>query len=331
MDLVFNCDMMRKNRYKIFGASILILLVLASCEKVVENFDFLESDPKLVVNAPFTSDSIIIIHVSHTVGIMDDEGFTFVDDAVAELYNDDILMSTATYSDSGLYTFDVLPLAGETYVLKVSSPDYPATEAEIQMPSLPVVESVEYQGWDEYGTMLDITIDDPAETMDSYGLSLIGVYGWLEYDDFGNAVDTIISYYGPTYLISSDINIIGGMYDYSLSTDEWSDNKSGLTLIIEDDFVNGKEFTVGISAQEIYFAIVIDEPVSIMLESYSKDYIKFLKSMELYENSNDNPIAEKVSLFTNISGGLGVAFGKTITKFEYRLPPEALDGYKPYY
>ena len=91
---------------------ILTPLLLWGCEKVIDSFDFLESEPKLVVNAPLVSDSTIIIHVSHTIGIMDDDAFNFIDNAVARLYAGDNLIGEATYVDSGYYAFGVLPSAG---------------------------------------------------------------------------------------------------------------------------------------------------------------------------------------------------------------------------
>ena len=307
------------------------LLALNACEKVIEDFDFLESDPKLVVNAPFIADSTILIHISHTVGIMEDDKINFVNNAIAELYLDDVLLSTASYVDSGLYVFDVFPLATYTYVLKVVSPDYPSTSAIIEMPAIPALESIEYLGWDDYGTMLDLTINDPEEYTNFYGLSMQVPFGWFEYDDFGIIIDTTIENIGYPYLMSSDINVSGGFWDYTLSTEVWDDYFDGTTLLIEDAYVNGREFSVSITAQELYFAIMIEQPVTVFLEAYNEDYIKYQRSMELYSNSIDNPIAEKVTLFSNITGGLGVAYGKTITKLDFTLPSDALDGYKPNY
>ena len=118
-----------------------------------------------------------------------------------------------------------------------------------------------------------------------------------------------------------DINISGGMYNYSLSTERWDDYADGTTLLVEDNLVNGREFSFNFSTPDLYFAIAMGQPIVVQLESFSQDYITYLKSMELYENSIENPLAEKVTLFTNIDGGLGVAYGKSIARTEIIIPP----------
>jgi hypothetical protein len=302
-----------------------LLTFLAGCEKVLDNFDFLETDPKLVINAPFIADSTILMHISHTVNILDDPEFTFTANAEARLYSDENLISTATYIDSGLYTFDVLPRAGEVYTLKVDASGYPSVEAEIRMPPEPSLRNIEYLSWEEYGPRLDITIADNTRPYEAYGISIKSAAGYFEYDNNGNITDTIVDGYQYSYLSSRNINVTGSKSYGYYSSERWDDNIEGTTLMIEDDLVNGKEFTIDLNAYDLSFPVMIDSAVYVYFESYDRDYLSFLKSYELYDNSEDNPIAEKVSIFSNIEGGLGVAYGKTITRTAYRFPPGTRD------
>lgn len=315
-----------KNRYTtgiVFALAGVLLTLFAGCEKILDDFDFLKTEPKLVVNAPFIADSVIIIHISHTVNILDDPEFTFCDNADARLYSGENLLSTASYIDSGLYTFDILPQAGEVYTLRVDAPGYPSAEAEIKMPLPPSLLNIEYLLWEEYGPRLDITIADNPEPEQAYGISIKALSGYFEYDGNANITDTIFRDEEYTYLSSRNINVTGSKsYNY-YSSERWDDYIEGMTLVIEDDLVNGKEFKIDVNAYDLVFPVMIDSAVNVYFEAYDKDYMRFLKSFELYNNSEDNPIAEKVSIFSNIEGGLGVAYGKTISITEYQFPPGA--------
>jgi hypothetical protein len=315
-----------KNFPNIKIALILAPLFTGSCEKVIDNFDFLEADPKLVVNAPLISDSTIIIHVSHTTGIMDGDFFNYIDNATAGIYSDENFLEEAAYIDSGFYSFGLIPAAGNEYILKVETPGYASVESIIDIPAFPVLTSIEFAGEDENGIRLRVTIKDPEGSINAYGLSLIYPLVYLEFDEYGNITDTIIDGTSKAYLRSKDINVSGGIFDYSLSTEKWDDYSDGSSLLIEDNLVNGREFSFVFSTPDIYLAIALEQAITVQLESFNQDYISYLKSMELYYNSIENPLSEKVSLYTNIEGGLGVAHGKSITKSELIIPPGLISG-----
>ena len=315
---------MRKTGYILIV--IAVLHSLAACEKVIEDFDFLESDPKLVVNAPLVSDSAILFHVSHTIGIMDDEIVNFVSNASAGLYRDGLLLENATHLDSGFYSFPASPLKGSTYSIRISAPSYPSAVARIEMPESPPISSVGFVGEDENGVRLRVTIDDATGIENAYGLGIRYPIGRLEVDELGNVTDTIFEGTGEAYLRSKDINITGGLYGFTLNSEKWDDYADGVTLLVEDDLVDGKEFSIDISTPDLYFAIAMGQEIIIQVEAFSEDYVRFLKSMELYNNSINNPISEKVSLFTNIDGGLGVAHGKTIYQTGITIPADSVSG-----
>lgn len=306
------------NKLNIKSLLLLIPLLLLGCEKIIENFDFLESDPKLVINAPFIADSTIVLHVSNTVGIMEDDNFVFVEDARVELLSNGLLLSTATHIDSGYYTFNVIPQAGEDYFLKVYASGFPDVSADIKMPERTQILSKEFIGNDELGSKFHITIRDQAESNSYYGLSLTALDGYINFDTNG-PIDTVITGFRMHEVSSQDIDVIGSIYNYQLSTNSWSDEFFGSKLVISDQYHNGASLAVDFRAYDIITAVRLGSPLTMVLETYDDDYISYMKSLELYFNSDGNPLAEKVTMFTNIEGGLGLVYGKTISKVDYTL------------
>lgn len=318
-----------KNSFKIIIILIMIsgLPAIISCEKELKDFDFLTSMPKLVVNGSFIADSTLMIHISGTVSIMDSEDFNFIDDADVRLFKNDILVSTATHIDTGFYSFDLIPEAEDLYRLNVSAPGYPDAEAEIRIPGRPEIVSLGFYGQGAEGLIMGVRIKDHADIGNYYGISMKALSGWFETDDTGEVTDTVIIGYDLCYIYSEDVNVTAQITNYYLSTETyWDDYLVGTTLLVEDKLINGSEHNIEVITSDIFFSIYNSKPVYIYLESYDESYIKFLYSMNLYQRSNDNPIAEKVSVYSNVSGGLGVVYGKSVAIDSILITPRMIYG-----
>ena len=304
-----------ENSFKIIAALLLVagLQAIISCERELEEFNFIKSVPKLVVNGSFITDSILMVHVSGTVPVMDSEDFNFIDNADLRLYKDDILVSTATHIDTGFYRFDFIPAVNDLYRLNISAPGYPDAEAGVSMPGRPEIVSVEFYGQGQEGLILGVRIKDHPDPGNHYGITIKALSGWFVMNETGEVTDTLIIGYEPCYIFSEDINVTAEITNYYLSTETyWDDYMVGTTLVVEDNLINGQEHNIEIITSDILFSIYNSEPIYVYLESYEESYLKFLHSMNLYQNSNDNFIAEKVSVYSNVSGGLGVVYGKSV-------------------
>lgn len=306
---------------------IILIFILGGCEKEVDNFYFLNSDPKLVVNASFIADSTIVLHLSHSIDIMDNDVFNYVADARVELFSNEILISTATYIDTGFYSFDVVAHAGQTYILKAFAPGYPDISAEVYMPRRAEILSAEYTNELLYvrGSLLQFTFKDSEEGFNYYGLSINALSGQINYDING-PVDTTITGIRRYHLSSEDISVTGSISRYELNSDSEHHYFSGSTLLIVDQYNDEGNISINFRAYDIIGAVRLGTPLVMVLESFNDSYIKYLKSMELYQSSVNNPISEKVSVYSNIEGGLGLAYGKTISKYEYYLSLEEFHG-----
>ncbi len=303
----------------------ILTFIFWGCEKEVDNFDFLTSEPKLVVNAPFIADSTIILHVSHSIDIMDTDVFNYIENARVELFSNEILISTATYVDTGFYSFDVVAHAGQTYILKAFAPGYTDISAEVNMPARAEILSVEYTYDHLNGSPFQFTFKDSEEGFNYYGLSLDAISGQINYDING-PVDTTILGIRRHGLLSKDISVSGTIHKYELSSEKQDNGYAGSTLLISDQYNDRGIISIDFRAYDIIGAVRLGTPLEMVLESFSDSYIKYLKSIELYRNSVNNPISEKVSVYSNIKGGLGLAYGKSISKYEYYLSLEEFQG-----
>lgn len=322
---------MISNVIEIYIKIIVILLlasgfvVLISCERELKDFNFLTSEPKLVVNGSFIADSILMVHVSGTVPVMDSEDFNYIDNADLRLYMDDIMVSTATHIDTGFYSFDFIPAVNDQYRLYVSAPGYPDTETGISMPGRPEIISVGFNGQVEEGLKIGIRIKDHPDPGNWYGITIKALSGWFVMNDMGEITDTIVSGYEPCYIFSEDINVTAEITNYHLSTETyWDEYLVGTTLVVEDKLINGSEHNIEVITLDVFFSIYNNKPLYVYLESYDESYMKFLYSMDLYQRSNDNPIAEKVSVYSNVSGGLGVVYGKSVAIDSILISPQMI-------
>lgn len=260
-----------------------------SCKKVID-IDLPPADSKVVVNSFFTDGRPVKVHLSKSIGVLDD-GFPGCNDATVVLLINNVKTDTL-YPESGYYYSHVMAERGKNYSLAVSVPDMDSVFCEDIIPEKTILQSC-------------VLTDSVLTDEDGFIIKELK----LDFQDFP----------GPGFyeveLEGTDINSENVFIRFTKNSDPIITSTGLLdysprTLIFTDKLFNGKHCSV-----KIYFGTdwYCDYNLRIILRSVSESYYKYKEKQFAYLFSLDYDIisgmSEPVNLYSNISGGHGIFAG----------------------
>lgn len=288
-----------KNNILIFSL-LLMLTALFSCEKTEKLEDFPLYPPKLVLNSYLNSDSIISIHLSKSLSVLDNAELKNIDNANILLFEDGNQIATLNTSDGfGNYSMNYKPKEGSNYKVEASAPSLDNINATTMIPkavSITNIEAKELNSGDwENSYKFSITFSDPPGEKNYYMFHAE-------------------SYAIKIFVVGNDTTFYE---DYNSSLWFSSSNNPAVNDVLygnvffKDDIFDGKTYTMDANIDYLYLYAY---KVKIVFQLYSlseADYMYRL-SLNKYKDSNGNPFAEPVQVFNNIEGGYGVFGGEVI-------------------
>ncbi len=288
--------------------AFIVILFLVSCEKDL-TIDVPPQNIKLVLNGITGINSPFRVYVGKTAGIL--QPFTpdlySVNNAFIQLYENGLLKDTLVYKNQrNLYEAkrNTIAMPGSTYVLKASAPNITAVEAETVTPASIKIQSITRRinaRTDANGNSLDevkiIFADDAAAT---------NYYAFKFRRPYNNGASNIS--YGPIYCMhSSDKDIDRRNVD---PTD--FENCIDQEFFMNDKNFNGqiKELILFIQHSELEPVIVSSANRTfnavVELNNITAQHYKYRKSFDAYRDSEDNPFAEPVLVYSNVKNGYGL-------------------------
>lgn len=267
-----------------------LLTSFQACKKIID-IDLPPTDSKVVVNSLFTDNSPIKIHVSKSIGVLENI-FPECTDATVVLRENNIITDTLFFQ-SGYYYSHIPAEINKNYALEVIAPGMETVFCEDYIP-----EKVLLQNYvctdsvliDEDGFIINelkLDFDDPA------GPSFYEVQLSANYVTDNNFTSIWFKKNSDPIITST------GLLDYNPRT-----------LIFTDKMFDGKHCSV-----KIYFATdtYADYNLKITFRSVSESYYKYKERLFAYLFSLDFDIisgmSEPVNLYSNISGGYGIFAG----------------------
>lgn len=251
------------------------------------------------------ADSVFRVSLTQNFGILEQvpDSAWAVPDATVELYEGGQKIATLYHSIyiSALFERAIPPgffQAGKTYELRASHPDFPTVTCSQTMPDPVPVDSVRFRqkaGIDSEGSKLsaiDAFIRDVPGVENYYEIRVSIVQPNLEfnYDSLGNLI----------------IDTVG----YSLYSRELTDSDDpnaqityGGGIAVSDRFFDGESYKF---VAKFYESFGYTFHVSV--RAVTEQYYLWSISAERKYNSDDNPLAEPVTTYTNLDNGIG-AFG----------------------
>lgn len=299
------------SKIKLGLIAIVIITVFASCEDMfrgaVLEVELPDHESQLAPYAFFKdTDSLLVVKVGKSVGVLDSINPDIVFGATVELYKNGSLEYTFDYDPLiNAYTYDLgrafSPTVGDEYELRVSKDGFETASATQIVPPAIQADSVEYieqAGVDQFGDPMDVInvmFTDPANIANFYEF---GGFLNIKYTD---PFDTtyVYEYQNSFYFESSDPNFENG--------------------ILSDVAFDGQQYTIRLETYSNYWGNSGSTEITGQLNfnSTTPEYATFTKSLDNYWNAEDNPFAEPVILYSNMSTGLGV-FGVLMTDtFEF--------------
>ena len=302
--------------FTVFGLNI-------SCEKEV-NVDLPNHVVKLSINCNLIGGEVPEAIVSHSIhSVSSRDNFNALPDAEVILFENGIPVDTLLHydniSDEYWYSFDVgvfkgdyIVQSGKSYKVQANYKNYETAYGETTCPSNFIeisdidvsglkIDSTEYysgEGFDYYRTgKVTFKLTGPLNNELHYFLSVV---------DENREIDAFeLTSQDP--LIAIDGNNI---------------SEDGTLYPSENLYISGSNgnlntiLTIDINPEGAWggFEEDLTDGIELRLEAQSDEYYQFMKKVEEYENSQDNPFTEMVFLPNNIKGGYGFVSGGAIQR-----------------
>lgn len=271
---------------------LVIFFSLLSCKKVID-IELPATDPKIVVNSFFTENSRIKVHLSKSIGILENI-IPECTDATVILRENNIIIDTMYYQ-SGYYYSHILAEINKNYALEIVAPGMGTVFCKDLIPEKTLLQS--------FVCTDSVLIDEDGFIINELKLDFEDFSGPSFYEVQLSA-KYIIDNNGTSiwFMKNSDPIITStGLLDYNPKT-----------LIFNDKMFDGKHCSV-----KIYFATqaYADYNLKIIFRSVSESYYKYKEKQFAYLFSLDSDIfsgmSEPINLFSNITGGYGIFAGYT--------------------
>ena len=293
---------------KKLSISFSLLLFLAACEKTVV-IDIPRSEPRLVLSSILEKDSTIGVFVTKTRYILDPSDHTqqqyLVSTATPVIFENGVAVDTLVFdpTQSNYRSLQGTKIrSGILYGIKVSAPGFSIAEASSAVPSQSVIASVQRvrdARVDANGIHQDeitLKLNDPAER----NFYLIQIYGSSWGGQFSHPVSCVST-------TDKDIESLG--YNDPMSSGECFD---GGRLLMKDDHFNGREKQVVFYVESGSLQDIYDPATNrtwrpfIVVKRITEDYFRFLKTLDVYETTSDNPFAEPANVYSHEKNGFGL-------------------------
>jgi hypothetical protein len=311
---------------------LFVSLAFCSCEKIID-MDIENNDPKLVLIACLTPDSVFNVSVTKSIHILDIDTITYISNAQVKIFENNEFVDSLTYNRTlnSYISNRKKPVAGKTYRIEASSTGYKSVSTECTIPIPvnitlkdtskierinldPTSPGVSYSG--DYDFKIDLSLIDPAAEKNYYIISISQMHFMTQ--------DTTKSNF-PYYFYSTGFRVKSLLIEYASNA-----NFLDFNVVNSDDGFGGSEDNY-IYATQIAFSDkaangktidfsfigdfqIYDDSVQyqVTLTSISEDYFKYISSDANYKDS-EGPFTEKVQMYNNIKNGLGILLGGSST------------------
>ncbi|MES2679991.1 MAG: DUF4249 family protein [Bacteroidota bacterium] len=308
-----------RNKYFAVALTGIVSGFFMSCEKIIEPKDLPQQDARIVVNSILVTDHFISAEISSSKSILNGKPYTYIDNAVCEIYENGVFKQNLLSAGNGTYISATLAKQNTKYTIKVSAAGYKTVEG-----STSLLGGVSVTGIERYdtasanyflsdfgnntfningSTKYRLKIVDDLAVKNFYSIRPLV----LLFDSAGNEITNEPSNASIINNISGD-GIFGGGGGYN----------NGLTVEYDDlNLVNGKEVPVDVSVSLSFssFSTKVSR-IEVYFEVYNlnEDYYKYKTSLNDQLNTG-GLFAEPVRVYSNISSGMGIIAGASVSTF----------------
>ncbi len=302
---------------------VIFFTIFASCRKKLD-IDIPDTEKHIVLNGIINPDSIIKVRVTQSKSVLDDSKIQNLENADVKLFKNDEFAENLQYSDSGFFYSVLKPEINSNYKITVDYENLKSVNAGISLYTPPVIKKVDtilqteiYDYGDGYADTtymihFELQFDDPATSSDYYFLSVSQLAPFFDY------TDTSIVFAGyEEYSVYFDTN------DPVLSKDNnefYLDRMNG--KVFSDELFNGNSYTLSFTAnyqnyRDIYYknndASQYPSMIVLKLLKVTEAIYNYIFSYNLNQQTEFDPFAQPVQVYSNVENGLGLVSGYTMT------------------
>jgi hypothetical protein len=328
------------NKIKYYLLPGLISLTLWACESYFDDFKYDKKNSKIVVNAILQPDSLIRVNVCSSKTYNPPLASKILTNATVTLYKDGESLGNLIYTEEGNYILpNLYPFSGSTYKIEVVAEGYKSVWAETKIPTPAPITNVNISTVKKRSdpdctscspeTMIQYLVTlDISQTQSSWFSTAISLRQYnILYDDyecvprqiktedgittydscFYNTIDTIGFYNSYPKIISDSrfVKFIKADGEYEIG-DNTEIDKSGNKFYLSAEHSNATEITFDLYLPEWNLDNNNNNEAAIWADWYDEALYKFFYSKAQDYETDEDPFAEKVSIYSNVNNGLGL-------------------------
>lgn len=283
------------------GITIAIIMLAAACEKEIELKQG-EIEPRIVVNSIFSADDTIWVQLSESRNVLYEETLPNITDAVLQLTdgNGAVLGDFIHQIDGYYYLPSVIPSAGNRYGITASKDGFKSISAFSSAPQLINVTSIDTVSYNDVAQMeFTIKFTDNATETNYYAVSISSFVGFN--NEFGEIV-----YYESNYFSTKEFYVINGGGATGLDNEKFDSE-----FYFSDDLLAGQNITF---KGRINYLAESESPrfFVVKVSSLSEDLYKYKVTYANYLQTQGDPFAQPVQVYSNINEGFGIFGGASI-------------------
>lgn len=323
---------------KIVIAITCMAFLFSACEKTVKNIKIENKQQKLVINARIQADSLIKVHLSRSLSLYETDSLYVFPNATVKMTESDANTSVLSYSDDGYFIAkDHYAKPGKTYHIEASNVGFETATAVVDVPHKPEIISIDTSETmqtdpDCIGCELErkfevtVKFKDIPGVNEFYSVEAKGIIKHVEYEEVIIEEPFYHIEWVPvaSYLVNQNmyirstesfVEVTKDQNYFWLVTPDWYPD--GNVLYFSDKLIDGDnvEFTLTFD----FYERTEDDSIHIYLNRINEEHFKYVTSRAKADEVEDNPIAEQVTLYNNITNGLGHAFGIAADRYSFKV------------
>jgi hypothetical protein len=320
-------------KLKNIGIGCLVILLFAECEHVMD-FNENATTAGIVINALATPDTVFTASISRSYLFTDVPAIDYPDYWDYALHPDSFYYNNAVLSKAEVeltvnkknkyamtfdakhhnYTSNYSPQAGDYIVVNVKDSDMQTVSAETTVPGTQQLEIVNYEKYYDKASVLSNSLSDMAkDTVVRITLRLTDPanennYYRLKVRSIGEDKNTdgTPSFRFSDIYTSSDIIFM----DERL-TKSYGGWPAHFSNVFDDHLFNGKKYTFTVETRMRFG----NNPHAVIeLQSITKDFYYYLRSVMLYRVTDQDSYSEAIQIYSNVNSGWGILGGLNAEK-----------------
>ncbi len=311
----------------------LCILLMVSCERLVEDFEIKKPGDKITLNGFALADSIPKFYLTSNLALDDPISFTPITGASIVLYMNGEQADSLHINEDGWYTDeDYRFVAGNEYSVDVSAPGYRSVTAEFFVPAPPEMTVLDTNllietypnciGCSElYLLEFEMQFMNEPGIDDYYSVEVIENSYCVEDEDH-ECEDFAINYSGWSFLGSNAPYIEAiRAYDNHYLVRNAGEEAWGLVFYFSDrlldEGINRLTFRGELNVYE--FNKANDNILTLVFRKIDKPMFEYARSKGKNSNAEDNPFIQPVSIYSNVENGLGLVSGSSRSEYSIDL------------